>query len=58
MREDLFKELVEAVIQGGKILQGKIKPSRRFVYSIDQETKEAKLISPEENIPPQPKQEE
>src|SRR5262247_3901685 len=31
MKEDLFNELVESVREGGKILRGKAKPSRRFM---------------------------
>lgn len=30
MKKELFDELLESVKQGGKILQGKMKPSRRF----------------------------
>ncbi len=31
MKEELFNELVESVHEGGKILRGKAKPSRKFV---------------------------
>lgn len=31
MKEELFSELVESVREGGKILRGKAKPSRKFV---------------------------
>ena len=31
MKEELFNELVESVREGGKILRGKKKPSRKFV---------------------------
>lgn len=31
MKEELFKELVTSVREGGKILRGKAKPSRTFV---------------------------
>ena len=30
MKDDLFNELVESVREGGKILRGKAKPSRKF----------------------------
>jgi putative transcriptional regulator len=33
MKEELFKELMESVTQGGKILKGKISPSREYDYS-------------------------
>lgn len=31
MKEELFDELVESVREGGKILSGKTKPSRKFI---------------------------
>ncbi len=31
MKQELFDELLESVKQGGKILKGKMKPSRRFI---------------------------
>ena len=33
MKEQLFNELMESVTQGGKILKGKISPSREYDYS-------------------------
>ena len=30
MKKELFDELLESVTQGGKILRGKMKPSRKF----------------------------
>jgi putative transcriptional regulator len=33
MKEELFSELVESVREGGKILRGKAKPSRKFVIA-------------------------
>lgn len=33
MKKELFEELLESVKQGGKILQGKMKPSRTFKIS-------------------------
>lgn len=33
MKKELFEELLESVRQGGKILQGKMKPSRAFKLS-------------------------
>ncbi|MBI3828296.1 MAG: helix-turn-helix domain-containing protein [Planctomycetes bacterium] len=33
MKEDAFKELCQAVREGGRILRGAQKPSRRFVVS-------------------------
>jgi putative transcriptional regulator len=31
MKDDLFKELVDSVREGGKILRDKAKPSRKFI---------------------------
>jgi len=33
MKEELFNELMESVTQGGKILKGKIAPSREYDFS-------------------------
>ena len=33
MKEQLFNELMESVTQGGKILKGKMSPSREYDYS-------------------------
>jgi putative transcriptional regulator len=33
MNKELFKELLESVQQGGKILKGELAPSREFDYS-------------------------
>jgi putative transcriptional regulator len=33
MKEQLFNELMESVTQGGKILKGKMAPSREYNYS-------------------------
>lgn len=34
MKDELFNELVASVHEGGKILRGKAKPSRKFVVEI------------------------
>jgi putative transcriptional regulator len=33
MKKELFNELMESVTQGGKILKGKLAPSREYDYS-------------------------
>jgi putative transcriptional regulator len=34
MKDELFNELVESIREGGKILHGKAKPSRKFIIEI------------------------
>lgn len=34
MKEELFNELVESVREGGRILRGKARPSRKFVIEV------------------------
>lgn len=33
MKDELFSELIESVREGGKILRGKAKPSRKFIVA-------------------------
>jgi len=43
MKDELFNELVDSVREGGKILRGKAKPSRKFII----ETPDVKKIRSE-----------
>ena len=45
MKDDLFNELVESVREGGKILRGKAKPSRKFTIVAPDVKKSAQITN-------------